>query len=98
MAASLTPTSDAVSSLADPVNVLLVDDQPARLLVYRAILESLGEHLIEARSGNDALKEVMASDCAVILLDVNMPGMDGLETAAYIRKRQIGRASCRERV
>ena len=86
MAASLTSTSDAVSSLADPVNVLLVDDQPARLLVYRAILESLGEHLIEARSGNDALKEVMASDCAVILLDVNMPGMDGFETASLIHQ------------
>ena len=87
MAASLTSSaSDRVSSLTDPVNVLLVDDQPARLLVYRAILDPLGENLVEARSGTDALKEVMASDCAVILLDVNMPGMDGFETASLIHQ------------
>ncbi|MEO7757847.1 MAG: response regulator, partial [Dokdonella sp.] len=61
--------------------MLLVDDQPARLLVYRAILDPLGENLVEARSGNDALRQLMACDCAVILLDVNMPDMDGFETA-----------------
>jgi signal transduction histidine kinase len=87
VAASLTSSaSDRLSSSTDPVNVLLVDDQPARLLVYRAILDPLGENLIEARSGTDALKEVMASDCAVILLDVNMPGMDGFETASLIHQ------------
>jgi signal transduction histidine kinase len=86
VAASLTSARDAVSSTTDPVNVLLVDDQPARLLVYRAILDPLGENLIEARSGTDALREVMASDCAVILLDVNMPGMDGFETASLIHQ------------
>ena len=87
MAASLTSSaSDRMSSSTDPVNVLLVDDQPARLLVYRAILDPLGETLVEARSGTDALKEVMASDCAVILLDVNMPGMDGFETASLIHQ------------
>jgi signal transduction histidine kinase len=87
VAASLTATEPGrISPTTDPVNVLLVDDQPARLLVYRAILEPLGETLIEARSGTDALKEVMASDCAVILLDVNMPGMDGFETASLIHQ------------
>ena len=93
MAASLTSARDAVSSTTDPVNVLLVDDQPARLLVYRAILDPLGENLIEARSGTDALREVMASDCAVILLDVNMPGMDGFETARMVRSREKNRAT-----
>ena len=69
-----------------PVNVLLVDDQPGRLLTYRAILEPLGEHLIEASSGQEALRVLMKEDCAVILLDVNMPGMDGFETASLIHQ------------
>ena len=69
-----------------PVNVLLVDDQPGRLLTYRAILEPLGEHLIEANSGQEALRVLMKEDCAVILLDVNMPGMDGFETASLIHQ------------
>jgi signal transduction histidine kinase len=69
-----------------PVNVLLVDDQPGRLLTYRAILEPLGERLLEASSGQDALRMLMKEDCAVILLDVNMPGMDGFETASLIHQ------------
>jgi signal transduction histidine kinase len=69
-----------------PVNVLLVDDQPGRLLTYRAILEPLGERLLEATSGQDALRVLMKEDCAVILLDVNMPGMDGFETASLIHQ------------
>lgn len=69
-----------------PVNILLVDDQPGRLLTYRAILEPLGEHLIEASSGMDALKRLMENEYAVILLDVNMPGMDGFETASLIHQ------------
>ncbi len=71
---------------AQPVNVLLVDDQPGRLLTYRAILEPLGERLVEASSGQDALRVLMKEDCAVILLDVNMPGMDGFETASLIHQ------------
>ena len=68
------------------VNILLVDDQPGRLLTYRAILEPLGERLVEASSGEDALKRLMDEEFAVILLDVNMPGMDGFETASMIHQ------------
>jgi len=82
--ASLT---DMVTSLNEaPVNILLVDDQPARLLSYRAILEPLGERLVEASSGMEALKRLMDDEYAVILLDVNMPGMDGFETASLIHQ------------
>jgi signal transduction histidine kinase len=68
----------------DGANILLVDDQPARLLTYRAILEPLGHNLVEVRSGLDALEALMKQDFAVVLLDVKMPGMDGFETAALI--------------
>ncbi len=71
---------------ADAVDVLLVDDQPARRLTYRAILEPLGETLIEATSGTDALRQLMLRECAVILLDVNMPDIDGFETASLIHQ------------
>lgn len=71
---------------ARPVNVLLVDDQPSRLLTYRTILEPLGERLVEASSGTEALRRLMEDDFAVILLDVNMPGMDGFETASLIHE------------
>lgn len=66
--------------------ILLVDDQPARLLTYRSILEPLGEELVEARSGVEALERLMEDEFAVILLDVNMPGMDGFETASMIHQ------------
>ncbi len=69
-----------------PVKILLVDDQPGRLLTYRAILEPLGEDLVEASSGVEALKRLMDDDYALILLDVNMPGMDGFETANMIHQ------------
>jgi signal transduction histidine kinase/ActR/RegA family two-component response regulator len=69
-----------------PVNILLVDDQPGRLMTYRAILEPLGENLVEATSGMEALKRLMDDEYAVILLDVNMPGMDGFETASLIHQ------------
>ncbi|MGQ4584248.1 response regulator [Lysobacter sp. F60174L2] len=69
-----------------PVRILLVDDQPGRLLTYRAILEPLGEELVEASSGVEALRRLMSDDYAVILLDVNMPGMDGFETASMIHQ------------
>jgi PAS domain S-box-containing protein len=70
----------------EPAKVLLVDDQPARLMSYRAILEPLGEQLVEADSGADALKKLIDDEFAVILLDVNMPGMDGFETASMIHE------------
>ncbi|MBC7990485.1 MAG: response regulator [Luteimonas sp.] len=88
MAASLTsdaPRPVPVPAQA-PVNILLVDDQPGRLLTYRAILEPLGERLVEAASGEQALKLLMEDEFAVILLDVNMPGMDGFETASLIHQ------------
>src|ERR671916_3175516 len=70
----------------DKVNVLLVDDQPARLMSYDAILSVLGQNLVHARSGTDALARLMEADYAAILLDVNMPGMDGFETATMIHQ------------
>ena len=68
----------------DKVNILLVDDQKARLLSYESILRDLDENLIGAQSGEEALGQMMKHDFAVVLLDVSMPGMDGFETAAMI--------------
>jgi PAS domain S-box-containing protein len=70
----------------DKVNILLVDDQPGKLLSYEAILGPLGENLITARSGREALECLLRSEVAVILLDVNMPELDGFELAAMIRE------------
>jgi len=66
--------------------ILIVDDLPEKLLVYRTVLEELDAELVVARSGTEALKSILNEDFAVILLDVNMPGMDGLETASLIRR------------
>jgi signal transduction histidine kinase len=82
MVASLTP----IPASQAPVNILLVDDQPGRLLTYRAILEPLGERLVDASSGPEALQKLMQEEFALILLDVNMPGMDGFETASLIHQ------------
>jgi PAS domain S-box-containing protein len=84
MAASLSQPLPAATP--ERVNVLLVDDQPARLLSYRTILEPLGQHLVEAASGEEALARLMENEFAVILLDVNMPGLDGFETASLIHE------------
>jgi CheY-like chemotaxis protein len=70
-----------------PVNILLVDDQPANLLALESILESLGQNLVRANSGGEALRQLIQRDFAAILLDVLMPGMNGFETAALIRQR-----------
>ena len=72
----------------DKVDILVVDDLPEKLLVYETILEGLGQNVVSARSGRDALRLLLERDFAVILLDVNMPGMDGFETAAMIRSRR----------
>src|SRR5437016_10860316 len=69
-------------------NILVVDDLPEKLLVYRAMLDELGQNMIEARSGEEALKQVLQHDFSVILLDVNMPTLDGFETARLIRRRK----------
>ncbi|HWL63942.1 MAG TPA: response regulator [Steroidobacteraceae bacterium] len=71
-------------SAEDRVNILLVDDQQARLLSYQSILEELGQNLISVHSGAEALERLMDTEFALILLDVSMPGMDGFETAAMI--------------
>jgi signal transduction histidine kinase/DNA-binding response OmpR family regulator len=68
------------------VNVLIVDDHPDKLLSLEAVLSSLGENIITAPSGRDALRKLMENDFAVILLDVNMPDMDGFEAATLIRQ------------
>src|ERR1700710_2926374 len=67
------------------VNVLLVDDQPAKLLSYEVILRDLGENLIKATSAREALEHLLKSDVAVILIDVCMPELDGFQLAAMIR-------------
>jgi PAS domain S-box-containing protein len=73
------------------VNILMVDDQPENLLALEAILESLGENLVRASSGEEALRCLLHQDFAVILLDVQMPGIDGFETATLIRSRSRSR-------
>jgi PAS domain S-box-containing protein len=70
----------------EPVNILLVDDQPAKLLSYEAILDELGENLIRAGSAREALERLLRTEVALILIDVVMPGMDGFELAAMIRE------------
>jgi signal transduction histidine kinase len=70
----------------DKVNILLVDDQPARLLSYESILRDLGQNLVSVRSGREALERLMSNDYAVVLLDVNMPDMDGFEIAQLIHE------------
>ncbi len=67
--------------------ILLVDDRPANLLVMEAGLEELGQNLVSASSGPEALKSLLKHDVAVILLDVEMPGMSGFETAALVKTR-----------
>jgi signal transduction histidine kinase len=67
-------------------NILIVDDLQEKLLVFKTILEELDQNLIMVRSGSEALREVLAREFAVILLDVNMPDIDGLETARLIRQ------------
>ncbi len=67
-------------------NILIVDDLPEKLLVFGTVLEDLGQNLVFVRSGADALREVLQREFAVILLDVNMPDIDGFETASLIRR------------
>ncbi len=68
------------------VNILMVDDQPAKLLTYDAILGELGENLIKANSGKEALEYLLKTDIAVVLMDVSMPELDGFELAEMIRQ------------
>ena len=70
----------------DKVNILLVDDQPGKLLTYEAILGELGENLIKASSGREALDHLLRNDITVVLIDVSMPELDGFELAEIIRE------------
>src|SRR6201991_2472904 len=70
----------------DRVNILLVDDQPAKLMRYEVILADLGENLIKASSGREALEHLLKSEIAVVLVDVCMPDLDGFQLAAMIRE------------
>src|SRR5262249_45511443 len=84
------PTTWLKERMPDPdaTNILVADDLPEKLLVYRSILEEFGQNLVTVTSGQEALAQVLRTEFAVILLDVQMPGMDGLETAALIRRRR----------
>jgi PAS domain S-box-containing protein len=99
MTASVTPdaraTTTAVSAPIDgaygpmmPVEILMVDDRPENLLALEAILEPLGQTLVRAHSGDEALRLLLTHDFAMILLDVQMPGIDGFETARLIKSRE----------
>jgi CheY-like chemotaxis protein len=70
-----------------PSNILIVDDEPSNLLALEAILEPLRQNLVRATSGKEALRHTLKDDYAVILLDVQMPEIDGFETAELLRKR-----------
>ena len=72
----------------DKVSILVVDDRPDKLLAYEVMLADLKQNIVCVQSGKEALRRLLQEDFAAILLDVNMPGMDGFETAALIRQRQ----------
>lgn len=75
-------------AMVQKAKILLVDDRPENLLALEAILSALDQTLVRASSGEEALKALLTDDFAVILLDVQMPGMDGFETAAHIKRRE----------
>jgi PAS domain S-box-containing protein len=81
-------TSSPLKTNVDPIEVLLVDDTPDKLLALEAALGEVAENVVRAESGSEALRLVLRRDFAVILLDINMPGMDGFETASLIRQRK----------
>ncbi|TMG23603.1 MAG: response regulator [Chloroflexi bacterium] len=81
------PEAEETAGAPPLPNILIVDDDPAKLIALRAVLAPLGANLVEARSGADALRHLLKDDFAVILLDVRMPIMSGFETAEMIRQR-----------
>src|SRR3981189_2689112 len=75
-----------MSGIDEKVNILMVDDQPAKLLSYEVMLAELNENLIKATSAKAALETLLKTDIAVVLMDVSMPELDGFELAAMIRQ------------
>src|SRR3982751_1912834 len=84
---SVNPLSPAPGIAPAPPLVLAVDDHPGNLAAIEAVLKELGLGAVLADSGSEALKHLLERDFSCVLLDVRMPGIDGLETAALIRKR-----------
>ncbi len=83
-----------IKNQKEPVNILMVDDQPGKLLSYETILADSGENLIRANSGNEALDILLRKDIAVVLVDVCMPELDGFELASMIRSHpRFGRTA-----
>src|SRR5262249_29198021 len=80
------PEASDKASPCDRVNILMVDDQPGKLLTYEAILSDLGENLIKTTSAKEALEKLLKMDVAVVLMDVSMPEIDGFELAEIIRQ------------
>ncbi|PPK98042.1 response regulator receiver domain-containing protein [Kineococcus xinjiangensis] len=76
------------SASTGQVKILLVDDRPENLLALEAILQGLGHQLLRAGSGEEALKHLLGEEVSLILLDVQMPGMDGFETAEHVKRRE----------
>ena len=74
--------------MVERAKILLVDDRPENLVALEAVLGALDQTLVRANSGEEALKALLTDDFAVILLDVQMPGLDGFETAAHIKRRE----------
>lgn len=79
-------TAPPILDPQEKANILVVDDLPEKHVVFRTILDELGQNIVSARSGQEALKYILEMEFAVILLDVNMPDIDGLETASLIRQ------------
>src|SRR5438046_3214535 len=88
MSPSYLPMTEHAGVKEEQVEILLVDDRPENLLALEAILEPLGHKLVRAQSGEEALRAVLNHDFAVILLDVQMPGMNGFEVARIVKSRE----------
>jgi two-component system, sensor histidine kinase and response regulator len=84
-------TPGTTPAYEDRASILIVDDEPMNLLALEAILEPLGQEIVKAASGEEALRAVLSADYAVILMDARMPGMDGFEAATLIRNRDRSR-------
>src|SRR5579862_7967523 len=80
------PETGTSMATRNKVNILMVDDQPAKLLSYEVILSELGENLIKATSGREALEQLLKNDVAIVLMDVSMPELDGFELAEMIHQ------------